>query len=145
MILTFTLGSILNPVLVGVVSGFGNAVGNALIFWTGRGGHLVFKNMFNSSPSDEPPRTRLGRFFRRISRLPDYARKRVLIAVFMLSIYPNPVLTPMILGMGAMRFHFWKFFLAIWAGKTVQGLVLSYLGYYGLRSILRYFGVFDVP
>jgi membrane protein DedA with SNARE-associated domain len=44
-----------------------------------------------------------------------------------------------------MRFHFWKFFLAIWAGKTVQGLVLSYLGYYGLRSILRYFGVFDVP
>ncbi len=145
MILTFTLGSILNPVLVGVVAGFGNAVGNALIFWAGRGGHAVFRNFFNSNPSDDPPRSRIGRFFRRISRLPEYARKRVLIAVFMLSIYPNPVLTPMILGMGAMRFHFWKFFLVIWAGKTLQSMVLSYLGYFGLRSILRYFGVFDVP
>ncbi len=145
MILTFTLGSILNPVLVGVVAGFGNAVGNALIFWTGRGGHVVFKNIFNSSPSDEPPRSRIGRFFRRVSRMPDYARRRANVAVFLLSIYPNPVLTPMILGMGAMRFHFWQFFLAIFAGKTVQSMVLSYLGYFGLRSILRYFGVFDVP
>jgi membrane protein YqaA with SNARE-associated domain len=145
MILTFTLGSILNPVLVGVVSGFGNGVGNALIFWTGRGGHAVFKNIINSSSSNQPPRSRLGRFFQRFSRIPDFARRRVLIAVFVLSIYPNPVLTPLILGMGAMRSNFWKFFLTIWAGKTVQGLALSYLGYYGLRSLLHYFGVFSVP
>jgi membrane protein YqaA with SNARE-associated domain len=145
MILTFTLGSFLNPVLVGVISGFGNGVGNALIFWTGRGGHMVFKNIFASTASHEPPRTRVGRFFQRLSRIPDFARRRVLIAVFVLSIYPNPVLTPMILGMGAMRFQFWKFFLTIWAGKTVQGLILSYLGYYGLRSLLSYFGVFNVP
>jgi membrane protein YqaA with SNARE-associated domain len=145
MILTFTLGSILNPVLVGVVSGFGNGVGNALIFWTGRGGNLVFKNIFNPTSSNQPPRSRLGRFFRRLSRIPDFARRRVLIAVFVLSIYPNPILTPLILGLGAMRSNFWKFFLTIWVGKTVQGLVLSYLGYYGLRSLLRYFGVFSVP
>jgi membrane protein YqaA with SNARE-associated domain len=145
MILTFTLGSILNPVLVGVVSGFGNGVGNALIFWTGRGGHIVFRNIFKPLPSSEPPRTRVGRFFQRLSRIPDFARRRVLIAVFVLSIYPNPVLTPMILGLGAARFQFWKFFLTIWAGKTVQGLILSYLGYYGLRSLLSYFGVFNVP
>jgi membrane protein YqaA with SNARE-associated domain len=145
MILTFTLGSFLNPVLVGVISGFGNGVGNALIFWTGRGGHIFFKNIFASASSREPPRTRIGRFFQRLSRIPDFARRRVLIAVFVLSIYPNPVLTPMILGMGAMRFKFWKFFLTIWAGKTVQCLILSYLGYYGLRSLLSYFGVFNVP
>jgi membrane protein DedA with SNARE-associated domain len=77
--------------------------------------------------------------------MPDYARRRANVAVFFLSIYPNPILTPMILGMGAMRFHFWRFFLAIFAGKTVQSLVLSYLGYFGLRSILRYFGVVNVP
>ena len=50
MILTFTLGSILNPVLVGLVSGFGNGVGNALVFWTGRGGLLFFKNINISIP-----------------------------------------------------------------------------------------------
>jgi membrane protein YqaA with SNARE-associated domain len=145
MILTFTLGSILNPLLVGLVSGFGNAVGNALIFWTGRSGHAVFRNIFDPSLSDKPSRSRVGRFFRRVSRMPDYARRRANVAVFFLSIYPNPILTPMILGMGAMRFHFWRFFLAIFAGKTVQSLVLSYLGYFGLRSILRYFGVVNVP
>jgi uncharacterized membrane protein YdjX (TVP38/TMEM64 family) len=47
--------------------------------------------------------------------------------------------------MGAMRFRFWKFFLVIWLGKTAQSMILSYLGYYGLRSLLRYLGIFDVP
>jgi membrane protein YqaA with SNARE-associated domain len=50
MILTFTLGSILNPALVALVSGFGNSIGQALVYWTGRGGHLFFKNMGFSSP-----------------------------------------------------------------------------------------------
>jgi membrane protein YqaA with SNARE-associated domain len=145
MILTFTLGSILNPVLVGLVSGFGNGVGNALIFWTGRGGHQLFRNLASPNPSGDAPRSRIGRFFKRISQVPEFVRNRVLWAVFILSIYPNPVLTPLILGMGAMRFRFWKFFLVIWAGKTVQSMILSYLGYYGLRSLLRYLGIFDVP
>jgi membrane protein YqaA with SNARE-associated domain len=145
MILTFTLGSILHPVFVGLVSGFGNAVGNVFIFWTGRGGHKLFQDFSVSRPSDEPPRSRLRRFFSRLSRVPEIARRRVLVAVFVLSIYPNPILTPLILGMGAMRFRFWKFFLTLWAGKTAQSLALAYLGYYGLRSLLRFFGLFQVP
>lgn len=145
MILTFTLGSILNPVLVGLVSGFGNGVGNALIFWTGRGGHAVFRNLNITAQNGEPPRSRIGRFFKRMSQVPEFVKNRVLWAVFLLSVYPNPVLTPLILGMGVMRFRFWKFFLVIWAGKTAQSMILSYLGYYGLRSLLRYLGIFDAP
>ncbi|OGO43885.1 MAG: hypothetical protein A2137_02300 [Chloroflexi bacterium RBG_16_58_8] len=147
MILTFTLGSILNPVLVGLVSGFGNGVGNALIFWTGRGGHKVFRSFVASSPSADNPSSRMGRFFKRIglSHLPGFASGRVTFAVFLLSIYPNPILTPLILGMGATRYNFTKFFLAIWVGKTVQSLILSYLGFFGLRSLLRFMGVFQVP
>jgi hypothetical protein len=30
-------------------------------------------------------------------------------------------------------------------GKTVQSMGLAYLGYFGLRSFLRYIGVFDMP
>jgi membrane protein YqaA with SNARE-associated domain len=145
MILTFTLGSILNPILVGFVAGFGNGVGNALIFWAGRGGHHLFRNLTSPKPSGGSPRSRIGRFFQRILQVPEFVRNKLLWAVFLLSIYPNPVLTPLILGMGAMRFRFWKFFLVIWAGKTVQGMLLSYLGYYGLRSLLRYLGIFDAP
>jgi membrane protein YqaA with SNARE-associated domain len=142
MILTFTMGSILSPLLVGLVSGYGNAVGNALIFWTGRGGHKFFQNFTVSAPSDGRPPSKMRRFMNRLSRVPEIASRRTLVAVFVLSIYPNPILTPLILGMGATRYRFWKFFLTIWAGKTAQGLILSYLGYYGLRSLLRFFGVF---
>jgi membrane protein YqaA with SNARE-associated domain len=145
MILTFTLGSILNPLLVGLVSGFGNGVGNAFIFWAGHGGHKFFRSFASPAQSDKPARSRIGRFFQRMSQMPEVVRNRVLWAVFLLSVYPNPVLTPLILGMGATRFRFWKFFMVIWAGKTAQGILLSYLGYYGLRSLLRYFGIFDVP
>jgi membrane protein YqaA with SNARE-associated domain len=146
MILTFTLGSILNPVLVGLVSGFGNAVGNAFIFWAGHGGKKLFQNISTSVPEEEKkPPSRIGRFLQKLTRMPEFMKNRVLWAVYILSIYPNPLLTPLILGMGAMRFRFWKFFLVIWAGKTAQGMLLSYLGYFGLRSLLRYLGIFDAP
>jgi membrane protein YqaA with SNARE-associated domain len=145
MILTFTMGSILSPVLVGLVSGFGNGIGNALIFWTGHGGHAVIKSFLAPSASKEVPKSRLGRFFRRVTTVPGFTRNRVLVAVFLLSVYPNPVLTPLILTMGMTRYNFTKFFLACWAGKTVQSMILSYLGYFGLRSLLRFMGVLNVP
>jgi membrane protein YqaA with SNARE-associated domain len=143
MILTFTLGSILNPVLVALVAGFGNGAGNALVYLTGRGGLLFFKNIGVSVPQNENHTSKIGRFLRklRMPRMREFARRRVLWAVFILSIYPNPILTPIIIGMGAARYHFWKFFFSCLAGKIVQGLILSYLGYYGLRSILHIFGV----
>jgi membrane protein YqaA with SNARE-associated domain len=141
MILTFTLGSVLNPALVGLVSGVGNGIGNAFIYWSGRGGHAFFKS-FSTPSEDAEPKSWIGRLFKKIPNLLNRARGRVLLSVFLLSIYPNPVLTPMIIGMGASRFSFTRFFIAVWAGKTVQSMILSYLGYFGLRSLLRYFGVF---
>ncbi|MGA7678369.1 MAG: VTT domain-containing protein [Dehalococcoidia bacterium] len=140
MILTFTLGSLLNPVLVGLVSGLGNAIGYALIYMTGRGGFHLLPS-FNVSDSG------IGRFLRKIrmSRMLDAPNQTGVVAVFLLSIYPNPVLTPMVLGMGATRFSFTKFFLACWAGKTVMSMLLAFLGYFGLRSLLHFLGVFNVP
>ena len=140
MILTFTLGSLLNPVLVGIVSGLGNAIGYALIYTTGRGGvHLL--PSFNVSDSG------IGRFLRKIrmSRMLDSPNRTGMVTVFLLSIYPNPVLTPLVLGMGATRFNFTKFFIACWAGKTVMTLLLALLGYFGLRSLLHFLGIFNVP
>ena len=140
MILTFTLGSLLNPVLVGTVSGLGNAIGYALIYLTGRGG-LQFLPNFDVSNSG------IGRFLKKIrmSRMLDSPNRTGVVAVFLLSIYPNPVFTPMVLGMGATRFSFMKFFLPCWAGKTVMTMLLAFLGYFGLRSLLHFLGVFNVP
>jgi membrane protein YqaA with SNARE-associated domain len=143
MILTFTMGSIFNPALVGLVSGFGNAIGNALVYLAGRGGLLFFQNLgLTRSPNENHPSwiDRILKKFR-MPRVREFARKHALLAVFILGMYPNPVLMAIVMGMGAARYNFWKFFVVCWAGKTVESFVLSYLGYFGLRSILHYFGV----
>jgi membrane protein YqaA with SNARE-associated domain len=142
MILTFTMGSILNPVLVGLVSGFGNGIGNTLVYLTGRGGIFFIRNLSSPEESVENP-SWVRRLYSRFvtPKMKDFARRHVLWAVFILAMYPNPFLMPIILGMGAARYKFWKFFLVCWVGKTVEAMVLSYLGYFGLRSILRYFGI----
>ncbi len=147
IILTFTMGSIFNPLLVALVSSFGNAVGNALIYLTGRGGLAFFRNLgINKKPDDAEP-SRMEKFFNKVGmvKLREFARKHVLTAVFILGMYPNPLLMTIVMGMGANRYNFWKFFLVCWAGKMVESSILSYLGYFGLRSLLRYFGVFDIP
>jgi membrane protein YqaA with SNARE-associated domain len=140
MILTFTLGSLLNPALVGLVAGLGNAIGYSFIYMTGRGGHHLLPS-FNVSDSG------LGQFLRKIkmSRILEAPNRTGMVSVFLLSIYPNPVLTPVVLGMGATRFSFWKFFLACWGGNTVMTMVIAFLGYFGLRSLLHFLGIFNLP
>jgi membrane protein DedA with SNARE-associated domain len=139
------MGSVLNPVLVALVSGAGNALGNALVYLTGRGGLAFLRSFTVAKPktNDEKPTTRWSSILKKLSfpRMREFAKKRAGWAVFILSIYPNPVLTPVIISMGATKYNFWNFMLFIWAGKTVQSLILSYLGYFGLRSLLHYFGV----
>jgi membrane protein YqaA with SNARE-associated domain len=159
MILTFTMGSIFNPVLVALVSSFGNACGNGLVYLAGHGGLVFFKNLGiikqsdqKDSDSEDADNTSLKEgqkptIWKRIVRwcsLPwirKFARKNALLAVFILGMYPNPIHMAVVMGMGAARYSFWKFFLVCWAGKLVESLVLSYLGYFGLRSILHYFGI----
>ena len=139
MVLTFTLGSLLNPLLVGLVAGMGNTIGNAFIYYTGRGSLKLFKG-FNMQD------TRVGRFFgnRSISKILSSKNWGEMAIVFLLFIYPNPVATPLVLAMGATRFSFTKFLIICCLGKIVQGLLFAYLGHFGLRSLLHFLGVFNV-
>jgi len=144
LILTFTLGSVLNPLLVALVSSFGNAWGNVLIYLTGRGGLEFFRNLGITGGKKKGIRpSRAARLFVRfkVSKLSKFLRKHVLTAVFILGMYPNPLLMTVVAGLGAARYNFWKFFFVCWAGKMVEASVLAYLGYFGLRSILHYFGI----
>jgi membrane protein DedA with SNARE-associated domain len=143
ILITFTLGSILNPALVGVVAGLGNATGNIFAYFTGNGGLRFFSTLGNIGQLSEPDPSRIGQFIKKIkgSRLLDFANRREIVAVFLLSIFPNPLLTPMVLSLGAARFSFMKFLFACWAGQTIQAMVLAYIGHFGLRSLLRFLGI----
>ena len=139
MILTFTLGSILNPLYIGLVDGLGNTIGNVLIYYTGRAGWKAFDD-FNK------PDSRIGRIMRskRVTRLVESKSWGEMAIVFLSFVYPNPIATPLILAMGAERYNLAKFTIICWAGKTVQGLLFAYLGHFGLRSLLHFFGVFNM-
>jgi membrane protein YqaA with SNARE-associated domain len=142
-LLTLVLGTVMNPLLVGLVAGAGNTVGYILTYYTGRGG-LHFFSVFNilGKPDVENPgffrRTALKMKNSKVFRFLSHHRA---LGVFSLSLLPNPFITPAIIGLGASRFRFLEFLLLCWAGQTIQGIWLAYLGLVGLRSVLHAFGI----
>ncbi len=147
MVITFTMGSILNPLAVGLISGLGNTSGGVLVYLAGRGGRRFFPTLDIPDPTVKVYPTRTERFLAKIMtpRLREFANRRGMISIFVLSFVPNPILTPWLIGIGATRYPFRKFLFACWAGKTAQTMILAYLGYFGLRFLLQYLGIFGPP
>jgi membrane protein YqaA with SNARE-associated domain len=131
MLMTFTLGGIINPALVGVAGGLGAGIGGTLVYLLGRGGRRFFAD-FKAYSVDQEASNKLT------SKFVDWAQKRGSIVVFVMSAMFNPVFAPMAIAMGAMRFRLAKFFLMCVAGNIVKALVVSFAGYFGLGSILRW-------
>jgi len=128
VLVVFTLGSVLNPVLIGIVSGLGEAIGSIGIYLSGWGGQKAVQNL-NSKFVD---------------RFTDWIRRRGEIAVFLMSAILNPLFYPFAAIAGMLRFGLAKFFFLCWAGKALKNTAIAYLGYFGLRSILRWVGVLGI-
>jgi len=125
IVFTFTLGGVLNPAIVGAVAGIAEAIGATGPYFVGHGGRGFFGD-------------RNGRLYLRFSRIIErYGSK----AVFFMSAAITPVYYPFAVFMGMLRFGWVKFFLATWAGRTVKNMIVAYLGYFGLRSILHWLGL----
>ena len=146
MVFTFTLGGLLHPALVGATAGLGLGIGGTLLYLTGRGGRRFLPQFSIASPDDENYSSRFSRFLRkiRLPRMMEFAQRRGTVAIFVLSVIPNPIFAPVAVSMGAMRFGLWKFFASCWGGSTVKAMALAYLGYLGLGSTLRWLGIFGV-
>jgi len=125
VLVVFTLGSVLNPAIVGIVSGLGEAVGSIAIYFSGYGGRKAARTIGNRS----------------FARFQDWIRRRGSLAVFAMSAILNPLFYPFTAIAGMLRFGLVKFFFLCWGGKAVKNLVIAYAGYFGLRSILLWVGV----
>ena len=125
IVLNFTLGSVLYPAIVGAVAGIGEALGALTAYFTGYGGRGLFRNSTNSL------------YIRVNNMLNRHGSK----AVFLMSFIINPMIYPFAAVLGMLRFGWLRFFLGSWAGSTVKTMILAYLGYFGLRSILHWLGV----
>jgi membrane protein DedA with SNARE-associated domain len=61
--------------------------------------------------------------------------------VFMMASIVNPVYYPFAVFLGMLRFGLARFFLLTWGGRTIKNMAIAYIGYFGLRSILQFFGL----
>lgn len=122
-VLTFTLGGVLNPAVVGVVAGFGEATGSVGAYLTGYGGRGLL--------ASDPLQGRFSRFMER------HGSK----AMFFMAAIVNPIYYPFAVWMGVLRVRVTKFFAYTLLGRTVKNLILAYVGFFGLRTVLRWLGM----
>ena len=140
VIVVFTMGSVLNPALVGVAAGLGASIGGTLFYLLGHGGYRFLPKISLLSPAaNDAPSSRLSRW---TSRILDWAQRRGLIAVFIMSTVLTPgFFAPIAVAMGTLRFRRRWFFLMCWTGNTVKSLAIAYCGYFGLGVLLHWLGI----
>ena len=144
--LTFTLASKFNPLLIGVIAGTGAAIGSMLVYYAARTGRHFMPNLNISDPANKIYSSKVGKFLRRL-KIPNVvalANKRGMVGIFLFSIFPNPLLMPLLVTMGMSKYQAWKVAIAAWAGNSVMFIAIALIGHYGLGSILRLFGVFKI-
>ena len=125
IVITFTLGGVLNPAIVGAVAGIGEAIGAIGAYFTGYAGRGLIRDR-NS-----------GLYLRFNNIIERHGSK----SIFFVSAVLSPIFYPFAVFLGMARFGWVRFFLATWAGRTVKSMVLAYLGYFGLKVVLRWLGL----
>jgi len=133
LLLTFTFGGILHPAWVGLAAGCGAGLGGTLVFLLGRSGQRFFPGLQRYS-FDEQASNQLA------NRWLNLAQKRGSVVVFAMSAVLNPVFAPMAIALGALRFRFLQFMAMCLAGNLVKAMVISYAGYLGVGTLLRWLG-----
>jgi membrane protein YqaA with SNARE-associated domain len=135
VLLVFTMGSVYNPILVGLTAGLGVAIGHMMVYWSGFGGYQLLtilnvpdwvnrqysktKNKFIKKPKTE--------------KFLNFVNRHAIFSMFLMSVIPNPFQLPSLLILGAKRASFWKVFAACWVGRTILYVFLAYMGYFGLH------------
>jgi uncharacterized membrane protein YdjX (TVP38/TMEM64 family) len=115
----FLMGAILNPFLVGLMSGIGESIGEIAGYTAGFSGREALDNK------------------QRYTRIKGWMKRRGTLVLFLFSAIPNMFFKLVGASAGAIRYPFWKFLLVVFTGKTIKGTAIALLGYWALRMILQ--------
>ena len=122
LIIVFTLGAILNPWLVGLISGLGGTLGELTGYLLGYSGSAVIKNM------------------KLYLKMEDWMRRWGSITILVLAAIPNPVFDVAGSVAGALRFPLWKFCVYGGIGRIIKHILVAWAGYWGVDFVFRYLG-----
>jgi len=109
-ILIATFGAILNPLLVGVISGIGGTIGEITGYLLGYGGRIAVENA--------------GMY----SRMVEWMKRWGSLTIFVLALIPNPLFDIAGAIAGLLRFPLWKFLLVGAAGRIPKHILFAYSG-----------------
>ena len=117
--INFAAGAILNPLSVGLIASIGSTIGELTSYAAGYWGRKVI----------------LGRYSERYKRAEVWLNRHGSLAIFVFALLPVLVFDVLGLAAGSLRFPFWKYILACWAGKILRCLIAAYLGYLGWETL----------
>ena len=115
---TFTMGAVLNWVIVGLVAGIGEALGETTGYLAGYGG----------SPMIEDNDLYL--------RIKSWMERHGMLTIFVLSAIPNPLIDLAGIAAGASRYGYHKFLFSCWAGQTIKTLIFAWAGAQSLTWVM---------
>jgi membrane protein YqaA with SNARE-associated domain len=110
------------PLLVGLVAGPAETLGELTGYAAGYGGSALFR---------ERP------FYPRVK---DWMERRGIITMFLLSSFPNPLVDVAGVAAGAVHMRLWHFLLGVVTGKVFKNIYLAAGGLAGAELIRRLFG-----
>jgi membrane protein YqaA with SNARE-associated domain len=118
---TFGMGAALNWLLVGLVAGVGEALGETTGYLAGFGGAAAIEN-------------------RQVyERLQYWMEHHGMLTIFILSVIPNPFIDLAGISAGASRYSFFKFIFSCWMGKTIKTLVFAWAGAHSITWVVKFF------
>jgi membrane protein YqaA with SNARE-associated domain len=116
-ILIATMGAILNPILVGIISGIGGTLGEVTGYLFGYGGRLAIEHV------------------RIYSKMVGWMQRWGSLTIFILALIPNPLFDIAGAIAGLLRFPLWKFFLVGAAGRIPKHILFAYIGVWGAHLL----------
>ena len=102
----------LNPLLVGLLSGTGETIGEVSGYGVGYGGRGLFEN---------------SRFRGVIDKLEVWMKRRGTLVLFLVAVIPSPFFDFVGIVAGGARYPVAKFFGVVFVGKTLKGVLVASL------------------
>jgi membrane protein YqaA with SNARE-associated domain len=121
-IIVFSFGTVLNPLLVGVVAAVGSSLGNLVSYLIGLGGKEILEDKYSKQLNDLKKKL-----------------KKYGIFLWLIIIYATPIPNvPFAVLSGVVRYDFKKFFLAVLIGELILNLTLAFAGFYSMKWVASY-------
>lgn len=129
----FALGSAMTSPMevfyLGMSAAFGELIGAWTIYMTGHGAGRAISSGAK------------GRIQKAYEKMLHLMERRGPLTLFIVASVINPFFYPAALAAGALRLGLRKYTVIVFAGKIIKCQTIVFLGYFGLKNVLRAFGI----